>query len=161
MILVTLGTQDKKFYRLLDIIQNAIDNGKITDKVVVQAGYSSDYKSNDMEIFDLMPIDKFEKMVKKCDVLITHGGVGSIINGLKYHKKIIAVPRLKKYREHTNDHQLQIVNTFSNEGYILKFDDGDNFDIIIDKLKNFKTRKYQSNNDVFVKKMDIIINKYL
>ena len=161
MILVTLGTQDKKFYRLLDIIQNAIDNGKITDKVVVQAGYSSDYKSNDMEIFDLMPIDKFEKMVKKCDVLITHGGVGSIINGLKYHKKIIAVPRLKKYREHTNDHQLQIVNTFSNEGYILKFDDGDNFDIIFDKVKNFKTRKYQSNNDVFVKKMDIIINKYL
>ena len=81
MILVTLGTQDKKFYRLLDAIQKEIDSGLIKDTVVVQAGYSKNYKSEDMQIFDLIPIDDFDKLVKKCDILITHGGVGSIITG--------------------------------------------------------------------------------
>ena len=81
MILVTLGTQDKKFYRLLDMIQKEIDNGKIKDEIIVQAGYSSDYKSDDMKIIDLIPIDEFDELVKKCDILITHGGVGSIITG--------------------------------------------------------------------------------
>ena len=58
MILVTLGTQDKSFSRLLDSVQKEIDNGNIKDKVVVQAGFTK-YDSNDMEIFDLIDRDKF------------------------------------------------------------------------------------------------------
>ena len=81
LILVTLGTQDKKFTRLLDAIQKQIDSNVINDKVIVQAGCTSDYKSDDMEIFDLIPMDEFEKLIKECDLLITHGGVGSIITG--------------------------------------------------------------------------------
>lgn len=33
--------------------------------------------------------------MKKCDLLITHAGVGSIMSGLKFNKKIIAAPRLE------------------------------------------------------------------
>ena len=161
MILVTLGTQDKKFYRLLDIVQNAIKQGVIKDKVIVQAGYSFDYKSDDMEIFNLVSIDKFKKLISECDILITHGGVGSIITGLKHHKKVIAVPRLKKYKEHTNDHQVQIVNNFFDAGYILKLDECDKIEDIINRLKNFKPKKYTSNNANFIKKIDIEIEKYL
>ena len=114
MILVTLGTQDKKFYRLLDAIQKEIDNGNLKDKIVVQAGCSSDYNSKDMEIFDLIPMDDFDKLISECEILITHGGVGSIISGLKNKKKVIAAARLKKYGEHTNDHQLQIQHQYKN-----------------------------------------------
>ena len=47
MILVTLGTQDKPFNRLLDAVQKQIDNGVITDKVVVQAGYTKYERESD------------------------------------------------------------------------------------------------------------------
>ena len=161
MILVTLGTQDKQFYRLLDMIQELIDNKKIKDKVIVQAGYSKNYKSDDMEIFDLISIDEMDKLVKKCDILITHGGVGSIINGLKYNKKVIAIPRLKKYKEHTNDHQKQIVNNFNNKGYILKLDEYDNLEDILKQAKKFKPNKYERNNDKFVNLILKEIDKYL
>ena len=67
-----------------------------------------------MKIFDLIPMDEFDEMIKKCDLLITHGGVGSIITGLKNNKKVIAAARLSKYNEHVNDHQLQIIDNFSN-----------------------------------------------
>ena len=161
MILVTLGTQDKKFYRLLDIVQKAIKQGVIKDKVIVQAGYSSDYKSDDMEILNLVSIEKFKKLISECNILITHGGVGSIITGLKENKKIIAVPRLKKYKEHTNDHQVQIVDNFANDGYILKLDDGEKLATIIDNINTFTPKKYKSNHKDFVKIVDNEIEKYL
>ena len=77
---------------------------EIKEKVVVQAGCTK-YESKNMEIFDLIPMEKFDDLIKSCDLLITHGGVGSIITGLKNNKKVIAAARLEKYKEHTNDHQ--------------------------------------------------------
>jgi len=160
MILVTLGTQDKKFTRLLEAIQKQIDHQNINDRVVVQAGCSSDFKSDDMEIFDLIPLDEFNKLIEECDLLITHGGVGSIIAGLKNNKTVIAAPRLKKYGEHTNDHQLQIIENFSNDGYILALNDFDKLDEIIKKSKKFKAKKYKSNTKNFIKIVEQEINKF-
>ena len=161
MILVTLGTQDKKFYRLLDIIEKEIKNGNIKDEVIVQAGYSSSYRSKNMKIFDLIPMDEFNQLIKKCDLLITHGGVGSIIEGLKNNKKVIAVSRLKKYGEHTNDHQLQIIENFSKEGYILSLNDSDTLGKVLKDSKNFKPKKYKSNTNKFIKNLENEIKKYL
>lgn len=150
MILITLGTQDKKFFRLLEAVQKQIDNKKIKDKVIVQAGFSSNFKSKDMEIFDLIPLDEFDKLIEECDILITHGGVGSIITGLKKNKKVIAAARLKKYGEHVNDHQLQIIENFTNAGYILSLENFDELDKILTKSKKFKPKKYKSNTQNFI-----------
>ena len=57
MILVTLGTQDKEFTRLLKAIDREIEKGVITDKVVVQAGCTK-YESKNMEMFDLIPANE-------------------------------------------------------------------------------------------------------
>lgn len=156
MILVTLGTQDKSFERLLKAIQKQIDLGVIKDRVVVQAGCTK-FKSNDMEIFDLIPIDEFDKLVEECDVLITHGGVGSIITGLNKNKKVIATARLAKYHEHINDHQLQIIDNFSTNGYILKLDDFDDLGNLLKQVNSFKPKKYKSNVDNFTN----IITNYI
>lgn len=151
MILVTLGTQDKKFTRLLDSIQNLIDKKVIKEKVIVQAGCTSDFKSKDMQIFDLIPMDEFDKLISECDILITHGGVGSIITGLKNEKKVIAAARLKKYGEHTNDHQLQIIVNFAKEGYLLSLNDFEDLEKILKDIKSFEPKKYKSNTNKFIK----------
>lgn len=151
MILVTLGTQDKKFTRLLEAVQKQINNKKIKDRVVVQAGCTTDFKSNDMEIFDLIPMDEINTLISECDLLITHGGVGSIITGLKNNKKVIAAARLKEYEEHENDHQLQIIENFSNEGYILSLNDFEKLDIVLEEAKKFNPKKYKSNTKKFIK----------
>lgn len=83
MILVTLGTQDKSFVRLLKAIDREIKKGNIKEKVVVQAGYTK-YNSKNMEIFDLTTPDEIDKLMKEARIVITHGGVGSILNALKY-----------------------------------------------------------------------------
>lgn len=150
MILVTLGTQDKSFKRLLDAISKEIDKGTIKDKVVVQAGYTK-YKNDKMEIFSSLPSDELEELIKKADLIITHGGVGSILTALKYKKKVIVAPRLAKYNEHTNDHQKEITKEFAKEGYILPLNDFNKLDKVIEKSKKFIPKEYKSNNENFKK----------
>ena len=157
MILVTLGTQDKTFPRLLHAIQKQIDNGNIKEKVIVQAG-STKFESPDMEIFDLIDRDKYAQLISECDLLITHGGVGSIITGLKNNKKIIAAPRLEKYGEHTNDHQLQIIERFSESGYIVPLYDFESLDKVLKNVVNFKPKKYKSNTNNMIKLIENYID---
>ena len=128
MILVTLGTQDKSFKRLLKAIDKKIEENKITDKVVVQAG-------------------------------MTHGGVGSIITGLRNNKKVIAAARLKKYKEHTNDHQLQIIENFKESGFLLELDNFDDVDKKVSEAKKFKPHKYKSNKQNFINLVDELIKE--
>lgn len=149
MILVTLGTQDKSFDRLLNAVQKQIDLKNITDKVVVQAG-TTHFESNDMEIHSLIPVNEFDSFMNKCDILITHGGVGSIVSGIKNGKKVIAAARLAEFKEHTNDHQKQIIKEFVDMGYILELDDFDDLDKKLEELKNFKPKKFKSNTNKMV-----------
>lgn len=158
MIFVTLGTQDKVFTRLLRDIEKEIDKGTIKDKVIVQAGFTK-YKSDKMEIFDLLDKDDFDKYIKECDLLITHGGVGSILTGLKNNKKVIASPRLAKYNEHINDHQKQIIDKFEKAGYLLSYNEGDDLGKIIKKAANFKPNKYISNTDNMIRIIRDFIRK--
>ncbi|MCI8346531.1 MAG: hypothetical protein HFJ12_01105 [Bacilli bacterium] len=158
MILVTLGTQDKDFSRLLKAIDREIKKGNIKEKVIVQAGYTK-YHSDNMEIFDLIEPEKLHNLVKKCNLLITHGGVGSILDGLKSGKKVIAASRLKKYREHTNDHQKQIVKKFADEGYLLELRDMQKLDKMLERAENFKPKKFQSNTNQFIKGIDDYIKE--
>ena len=41
-------------------------------------------------------------------ILITHGGAGTVIDAVKRGKRTIVVPRLSKYREHIDDHQMEL-----------------------------------------------------
>ena len=150
MILVTLGTQDKSFKRLLCAIQDAIDKKIIHDKVVVQAGCTK-FESKDMEIFDLIPYDKFDYYINKCDLLITHGGVGSIITGLKKGKIVIACPRLKEFKEHTNNHQLEIIDILSKQNYIIALNDPKDIKEALEKAKRFKPKRFKSNTNNIIK----------
>jgi len=153
MILVVLGTQDKKFTRLLKAVEREIKKGNIKDRVVVQAG-QTDYKSDVMEIFDLMSAPEFDKLMDEADIVITHGGAGTILTAIKKGKKIIAAARLAKYKEHHNDHQKQIIKEFVDQGYLLELKDFAKLDELLKKIKTFKPKKFESNTPNMIKLLE-------
>ena len=156
MVLVLLGTQNNSFHRLLEEIEKNIEDGTIKEQVIVQAGYTK-FKSNNMEIFDLIPKEKLEKYQEEANYIITHGGVGSIIESLKKGKKVIAVPRKQKYGEHVNDHQIDIVQTFNEKGYLIGLNDVEELKDAIRKIDDFKPRKYEQNNELMLKTIEDFI----
>lgn len=158
LIFVTLGTQDKPFTRLLNALDLEIQNGKINDEVIVQAGFTK-FKSENMKIFDLVPQNDFINYIKKADLIITHGGIGSIITALKFRKKVIAVPRLSKFGEHVNDHQIQIVKCFEKKKYILPLYDVKGLSDVINSVDDFHPEEFESNIDNFLFFIEKLINQ--
>lgn len=149
MVLVLLGTQNNDFTRLLKAVQENIDNKVIEDEVVVQAGFTK-FNSKDMKIFDFIDKEKLFELIDKADLIITHGGVGSIIASLKKGKKVIVVPRQKKYGEHVNNHQLQIAKKFEQDGYVKYALDLNKLGNIILEMKDFKPKKFENNKSKVV-----------
>lgn len=155
MILVLLGTQNNSFHRLLEKIDELIEKGVIDEKVLVQSGYTN-YESKNMRIFDLIPQEELERYQEQADLIITHGGVGSIISSLKKGKKVIAVPRLHEFQEHVNNHQKQIVESFSRKGYIIGTNGVEKLEEAILKMQDFKPIKYEQKNKEDLKIVKII-----
>ena len=145
MILVLLGTQHNEFTRLLQEIDECIKSKKIDEEVIVQAGFTK-YESKKMRIFDMIPKLDLDEFVERADLVITHGGVGSIIMALNKNKKVIAVPRLHEYGEHVNNHQRQIIKVFSEKGYLIGLQNVEDMPEALKDIKTFVPKKYENNN---------------
>lgn len=140
MILVSVGTQKQQFTRLFEMIEKSNKlNGK---EIIAQAGYTK-YQSEKMKIFDFIDNCKMEELINDAEFVICHAGVGTIFEALLKGKKVIACPRYKKYKEHVNDHQLEICEALEKEGYILTCYDTDNLDEKIDEVSKKILKKYQ------------------
>lgn len=157
MVLVLLGTQNNSFHRLLEEIDRLIQRGMIQEEVLVQAGYTQ-YASKNMKILGLIAKEELEKLQNKADLIITHGGVGSILLSITKNKKVIAVPRLHQYGEHVNDHQKQIVKLFNEKGYIIGIDGVEGLEQAIKEMKGFKPKEYQQNHDKMLKLIEDFID---
>lgn len=118
-IFVTVGTQKFQFNRLMSMIEELSEILGPNYEFFVQSGYST-YKFKKVKYVDFLSQSEFENLLHKCDILITHGGVGSIHKGLKEKKKVIVVPRLVEFQEHIDSHQLDITNKYAEIGIVLK-----------------------------------------
>ena len=143
MIFVTVGTHTQNFNRLLKEVDRLVDRKKLKGKVVAQIGHST-YEPKNMEWFRITTPNKFKELCKKAKLIITHGGAGNIITALSSNKPVIIVPRLKRFGECVDDHQLQLAKKLAKEGKaIAVYDIADLEDSIKNarKFKKFKPRK--------------------
>lgn len=118
MIFVAVGTQKFQMNRLLKAVDDLIERGELTGEVFAQVGHS-DYAPRNYGYKDFLSKEDFQSCISRCDLLITHSGVATIIAGLKLSKPVVVVPRLAKFGEHVDDHQLQIAKSFSEKNLLL------------------------------------------
>jgi UDP-N-acetylglucosamine transferase subunit ALG13 len=145
MIFVSLGTNKNPFPRLLQEVENLIQVMGIQDEVVVQQG-NTPYTSNLFRSFKYSAMIEFVEYIKNAEVVIIHAGSGTLFNSIECGKKIIVAARLKKYGEHSDDHQLELTRKLSEEGYIL-----DGTFSLIDawkKLEHFSPRAFDFSNQI-------------
>ena len=153
MIFVTLGSQKFQFNRLLKEIDVLVEKKIITDEVFAQIGYS-DYLPSNYRYKNFLNRDEFAEMQKKADIVITHGGTGAIIGAVKMGKKVIAVPRLAKYGEHVDDHQIQLVEHFNEMELIYSCNDVQELKTAIEEIRTRKYNDYHSNTAVIINSIE-------
>lgn len=156
MIFITLGSQKFQFNRLLKAVDEQVADGKIKEPIFAQIG-ASDYKPQKYKYKNFLNRDEFADEMEKADIVITHGGTGAIIGAVKKGKKVIAVPRLKKYGEHVDDHQLQLIGQFKELDLICECQDCNEIWKSIETVKKTEYKSYQSNTQTIIDSIESYI----
>ena len=158
MIFVTLGSQKFQFNRLLIELDKLVEEKKICNDIFAQIGYS-DYKPKNYEFKEFLDREQFAEFMDKCDTVITHGGTGAIVGAVKREKKVIAVPRLAKFGEHVDDHQLQIIDQFTDMNFIVGVKETNEIYEALEQLKTIEFKKYISNTENIIKSIEEFLAK--
>ncbi len=144
MIFLTVGTQFP-FDRLIKAVDELAAEGLITDKIIAQAGKSK-YAPRHFEVVEALDKAAFDRMIENSAAIISHAGMGSIAMALEHHKPLLVMPRLARYGEVVNDHQVGIARKFAEAGHLLAAMDETELPRIIGQLKDFvpKPRENQA-----------------
>jgi len=143
MIFLTVGTQFP-FDRLVQAVDNILDEGLIDEEIFGQIGESS-YKPRNFESVASLEKKVFDEHLQAASSIISHAGMGTITMALDNEKPLLVMPRSKRYGEAVNDHQIAIARRFSELGHILVAYDVEDLPDSICKLKNFIPRKRKVN----------------
>ncbi|MBT9777077.1 capsular biosynthesis protein CpsG [Clostridium sp. MCC353] len=146
LILVCVGASEYKMDRLLTIIDELCDEQILDGKQIVAQIGSTSYSPRNFKSFKLIGRDEFQTYIEQADLVITHAGTGSVIPPLKLGKKVIVFPRLKKYKEHLDDHQLELRDVFTNSGYTLSAENKEELLEALSSVPSFIPKTFVSNN---------------
>ena len=115
MIFVTVGTHNQGFYRLVKKADEIADS--MGEEIIIQRGHTA-YEPRYASFFDFDSRNEMRALIEKARMIVSHGGAGSIIFALSAGKPVIVVPRLKTYKEHVNEHQLELARALEEEGKV-------------------------------------------
>ncbi len=129
MIFVTVGTTS------FNTLIKAIDETKINDKVIIQKSDGS-YLPKNYEFFEYT--NEIKKYYSEAEIIITHGGAGSIFKLVGMGKKVIGVAN----EERTDKHQSDILKKMADENYLIWCKDLTKINEAITKAKKTNFKKY-------------------
>lgn len=158
MIFITVGSQKFQFNRLLKKVDELIESGVINEKVFAQIGVSN-YIPRNYIYKDFITQDEFKEIMSEADIVLTHAGTGAVITALKMDKKVIAVPRLAKYNEHVDDHQVQLIDEFKEMKFIEPVYEIDDLPKALENVKVKDYNKYTSNTMAIVNSIKDFIDE--
>ncbi len=108
-ILVTVGVNVYGFPRLIEAVRRAAPEGA---EIFWQTG-ATDVSGMDITGLSVVPADDLKRVMRRADVVIAHGGVGSALMAMQVGKCPILVPRERAHREHIDDHQREVATSLS------------------------------------------------
>ena len=156
MIFLTVGNPTQQFNRLLKCFDELVGYSHISQGFI-QRGYS-DYLPRFCEYCNFLELKDYQNKISEAKIVITHGGEGSIINCLISGKKPIVVPRLKKFGEHCNDHQLELVKELELQHKIYAVYEIDN---LFSAIGQIKKENYSYDYEPLNNTLKIEISNYL
>ena len=156
MLFVVVGTQKFQLNRLLKAMDELVASGRLREPVFAQIG-NSDYVPEHYEFERFLPPEVFEEKIRHCDVLVTHGGVASIMSGVKNKKPVIVFPRLAAFGEHVDDHQCEIAEAFAEAGYVCDCREADALAEVIESWRAQDACAYTSGRNEIIAEIDAFL----
>lgn len=118
LIFVTVGSRYYPFDRLFKKLDELSEIGVFQEPIFAQIGLST-YEPKHYEFVKYLSPEEFDQKIAEANIVVCHGASGSIVKALKARKTVIGVSRLRKYKEHINDHQVQCNEAFAAGNHIV------------------------------------------
>ena len=117
MILVTVGTEKFAFNRLMQWVEQLIQQQFISEEeeIIVQYGSCTLIPNGTMS-YSLLPVEEFEQFLSQARLIIAHCGEGTIDTLAKINVPFILVPRSNQFGEHVDDHQVELADALAEQG---------------------------------------------
>jgi UDP-N-acetylglucosamine transferase subunit ALG13 len=117
LILVTVGTDSYPFERLIRWVDSWLASGAASHvHCIVQHGTARPAQHADSRPY--LDFHDLERFVAEADVIVAHGGPGTIMLCADRNKKPIVVARLPEYGEVVDQHQVPFARRLDAEGEI-------------------------------------------
>jgi UDP-N-acetylglucosamine transferase subunit ALG13 len=126
MILVTVGTEQYAFNRLMNWISVLINYGLIQEEIIVQYGTCTQLPPG-VTVYKTIKGDRFTHLIDQARLIISHCGEGSILQLEETNKPYILVPRSSRFKEHIDDHQVELAIALEQVGAVVAWSPGDLF----------------------------------
>jgi len=118
LIFTVVGSRQYPFDRLLKKLDELYADGSLREPMFAQTGKSA-YCPRNYGWKGYLSQEEFGEMIRQADLIISHAASGTVMQALRERKKVIVVPRLERYGEHVNDHQVQAARAYHENGYAL------------------------------------------
>ncbi len=122
MIFVTVGTNEASFDRLVRVFE--AQEVTLGEEVLLQHG-ASQLRPAGATCVEFLPFDELVEAIRRARAVVMHAGVGSIMTALANGKRPIVVPRLRRYGEAVDDHQLSLARRLHAGGLVTLVEDPD------------------------------------
>ncbi len=155
MIFVTVGSQKFPFDRLIQRVDQMLEEGVLGEEVFIQTG-TSDYVPR-CRHQPFCEREQFEELLEACSILITHGGAGTMVEAVKRGKRVVAVPRLARYGEHVDDHQLELAGRFDGMNLLCACVDIERLPEAVRDVRTRSFARFRSNTERFLASLDVCI----
>jgi UDP-N-acetylglucosamine transferase subunit ALG13 len=119
---VAVGTDSRPYVRLLDMVQRAVEDGRLPGPVLAQVG-SAEWAPDGVEAVPFLERERVEEALADADVVVCHAGAGIISSALASGRRPLVLPRLADLGEHVDDHQLQIARKLAEWGLVVLLED--------------------------------------
>ena len=116
MIFVTVGTNEAPFDRLVEAVRG------LPGEIVLQHGAST-VRPGNAQCIESLPYEAMIETMRRAEVVITHAGVGSVLTALAAGMRPVVVPRLRRYGEAVDDHQLEFARHLASSGLVRVVED--------------------------------------
>ncbi|OWK32101.1 beta-1,4-glucuronosyltransferase WelK [Sphingomonas mucosissima] len=134
LVFATVGAT-LPFDRLVRMVEDAKRDGLLPEHVILQVGDSPHVPAGIEEVHASLPFDDVKDILRRADIVVCHGGTGSLITALQNGCRVIAVPRLFELGEHYDDHQLEVTSAFAARGLLAVVDQRQDFATALAKVR--------------------------
>lgn len=161
MIFVTVGTQKFPMNRLIKKVdeiaehyktassgersfENTFEENSFKGNLFFAQIGNTDYLPKNFPYERFLSQESFQDMVKRSKLIISHAGVGTMMSGILDGKKVVVVPRLKKFGEHVDDHQVEIAEAFQMKNCVIYCSQLEELEHILRNEQNYVLSPYMA-----------------